>query len=292
MKELQFNMSDIGFGANRLGIMHGWVTIQDQNPELASKINYIPHRLYPENHYAWNKKFYNTVHAASVSVYEKNLETFAQGMTPILVGGDHSLALGSVKASMKAHEGEDIGLVWIDAHGDLNTFEITESGNIHGMPVAGLIGINDEHYNNLGNDLRMKPENVAFIATRDVDYEEDILMHKLGILNYTDTLLRATSIDAAIEAITNKFRGKVSKLHISFDFDSCNPEVIKGVTTAVPGGLTREQPFEIMKKLSERFEIVAIDIVEYNPLTDIDGETLNLLDEMTTKLQSLVKVPV
>jgi len=287
MKNIEINMSDIGFGANRLGIKHGYVMIKDRKPALYEKINYVPYDLLPEDMTLTNKKFYNTVYEASVNIYNASLKSFAAGKLPLTLGGDHSLALGSIKASMKANEGEDIGLIWIDAHADINTFEISDSGNIHGMPVSGLLGINDEKYNNLGNDLRIKPENMAYVATRDVDYNEEILINKYGILNYSDSMIEATSFDACLEAIVNHLKGKVKKVHISLDLDSINPKFIKGVSTPVVGGLTLDEPLRLFKKINESFEIVGIDIVEYNPLTDVDEKTLNFVDELITDIEKI-----
>lgn len=287
MKKIEINMSDIGFGANRLGIQHGYTMIKDKNPDLASKINYVPYTLYAEDMTMENKKFYNTVFEACLNVYNAHLKSFENGSLPILLGGDHSLALGSVKATLQAHEGEEIGLIWIDAHADINTFEITDSGNIHGMPVSGLLGLNDNKYNSLGNSLKINPENLVYFATRSVDYCEDILINKHSILNLTDAKIKATSFEDRLEELINHLDGKVKKVHISLDLDGINPQMIKGVSTPVDGGLTLEQPFKLMKAVNEKFEIVAIDIVEYNPLTDIDEKTIVYVKELVKDIETL-----
>ena len=287
MKNIQINMSDIGFGANRLGIQHGYVMIKNKKEALANKINYVPYQILPEDMTVENKKFYNTVYDACLNVYNANLKSFENGKFPILLGGDHSLALGSVKASLKANEGEDIGLIWIDAHTDINTFETTDSGHIHGMPVACLLGINEEKYNALGNDLKIKPENVAYVATRSIDYGEDVYVNKYNILNYKDAIIKATSYETCLETIINHLKGKVKKVHISLDLDSINPELIKGVSTPVDGGLTLEQPFQLMQEVKKHFEIVSIDIVEYNPLTDVDENTLKYIESLINNIEIL-----
>lgn len=286
MRQIKINMSDIGFGATFIGIQHGYKMIEKLKPDLAKKLNYIPYTLYAEDMKQTNKKFYNTVYEACLNIYNENLKDLEAGKLPILLGGDHSLALGSVKASMEANN-EDIGLIWIDAHADINTFEISETGHIHGMPVASLLGLNDEKYNNLGNDMKIKFENLAYFATRAVDRDEQILIEKHNILELSDARICATSFEEKLIELINYFKGKVNKVHVSLDLDSINPDLIKGVSTPVTGGLSLEQPLEIIKKVNDNFEIVAIDIVEYNPMKDIDERTVAYVDKLISDLEQI-----
>ncbi|MEG0364885.1 MAG: arginase family protein [Erysipelotrichales bacterium] len=287
MPNIQINMCDLGCGANRIGILHGYTMIKALKPELAAKINYLPYALEAENMKLENKKFYNTILSASLKVYEENLKVLNEKKVPILLGGDHSLALGSVRASMKANEQEDIGLVWIDAHADINTFETSDTGHIHGMPVAGLVGLNDEKYNTLGFDKKIKFENLVYFATRSVDHGEAVKVAKYDILELSDAKIYATSFEERLEEMINHLKGKVNKVHISLDLDSINPETIKGVSTPVFGGLSIDQPIKIFKRLKEEFEVVSIDIVEYNPLTDVDEMTIKYVEDLITDIEEL-----
>jgi arginase len=287
MKKLKINMSDIGFGANRLGIFHGYTILQNKYPHLASNINYIEHKLMIEDFSLTNKKFYNSVFNACETIYNEQLKAYLNNEFPILIGGDHSLALGSIKASLEHYNNDKLGLIWIDAHTDINTFKTTDTGNIHGMPVAGLLGLNDERYNNLGNDIRIKPENLVYFATRSIDYGEAVAVEKNDILNQTDWKIKAKSLDYCIDEAIKHLKGKVSHLHISLDLDSMNPEIIKGVSTPVTGGLTTAEPLKIIKRLQEHFEIVSIDVVEYNPVTDIDGKTIDYIDSFISEITKL-----
>ncbi len=286
MKEIKINMSDTGYGANVLGIQHGYEMIKSLNPSLASKLSYVDHKIYPESMKLTNCKFYNTIYEACLKIYKNNLEDLKNNKMVVTLGGDHSLALGSVKASVE-YAGEDIGLIWIDAHADINTFEISESGNIHGMPVSGLVGINEEKYNNLGNDIRVKPENIVYFATRAVDYEEKILIHKHNIKEISDAKIKASSFESSLADLITYLKGKVNKVHISLDLDSINPNDIKGVSTPVDGGLKLNEPIELIKKVNDTFEIVSIDIVEYNPLRDIDENTLKYIDGLVQDLEKI-----
>ncbi|MDF9867226.1 arginase [Bacilli bacterium PM5-3] len=287
MKKIEINMSDIGFGANRIGIQHGYTIIKEKYPQLASKINYVPYNYMFEDVTQSNKKFYNTVFEATLGIYNANLDSIEKGKLPVLLGGDHSLALGSVKASLKANEGEDIGLVWIDAHADINTFEITDSGHIHGMPVAGLLGLNDDKYNSLGNDLQIKPSNLVYFATRSIDYGEDVFINKYNILNLTDAKIKASSFEERLNELVTYLKNKVNKVHISLDLDSINPDEIKGVSTPVFGGLKKDEPLKIFKRLSEEFEVVGIDIVEYNPMEDTDEKTVEYVNSLLEEVEKL-----
>ncbi|MFV0498439.1 MAG: arginase [Bacilli bacterium] len=279
MNNIKLNMSDIGFGANRLGISHGYTMIKKLRPELAKKIDYITHYNFEEDMKLTNKKFYNSVYEACYQVYKKNLNDLKDGKFVITIGGDHSLALGSVKASME-YANEDIGLIWIDAHADINTFDITESGNIHGMPVSGLVGINDNKYNNLGNKLKIKPNNLVYIATRDVDKEEVKLIKKHKIMEFSDATIQKESFENCLENTVNYLKPRVKKVHISLDLDSLNPSIIKGVSTPVKSGLNLQDPISLIKRINKEFEIIAIDIVEYNPLNDIDEKTIDYLNTL------------
>ncbi len=286
MKDLKLNMSDIGVGANVLGITHGYMMLNKLKPNLAKKIDYLKHIQYEEDMKLTNKKFYNTVYHASLDIYNKNVKDLSENKLVVTIGGDHSLALGSVKASME-YANEDIGLIWIDAHADLNTFEISESGNIHGMPVSGLLGINDEKYNNLGNEKRIKPENVVYYATRAVDADEAVLIDKYSIKEFSDEIIKNSSFEDCLKAGIDYLKNKVSKVHISLDLDGIDPSKIKGVSTPVKGGLDLNDPITLIKEYNKHFDIVAIDIVEYNPLTDVDECTIEYVDQLVNDLSKL-----
>lgn len=288
MKKFCLNMSDIGYGANVIGIQHGYKTLANKYPELAKQINYIDHSLKEEDMDQKNKKFYNTVYDACLKVYKANLDCFKNEGFPILIGGDHSLALGSIKASMEYHS-DNIGVIWIDAHTDINTFETSDTGHIHGTPVSSLLGINDSKYDNLGNKLRLKPENLVYFATRSIDYPEDVLVKKYNILNITDATIKSTSLEEQLDIAIEYLKDKVDKIHISLDLDSINPQYITGVSTPVDNGLEVNQPLQIIQKFHENFNIISLDIVEYNPLQDKCGQSLDYVVELTQSIENIMK---
>lgn len=193
----------------------------------------------------------------------------------ILIGGDHSIALASVAHSLEKHH--NLGVIWVDAHADINTNEISNSGNVHGMPVASLIGLGDKGLAEFVPRTKyLLPENIIYIGLRDVEPEEQALLDKLEIKHYTADDVRKIGIETVmIESISYLKDKKVSNLHISYDIDSADPSIAPGVTTNVPDGLTLEETQHIFRELHDSFNIVAIDVVEFNPITDVNNTTVD-----------------
>lgn len=193
----------------------------------------------------------------------------------ILIGGDHSIALASVAHSLEKHH--NLGVIWVDAHADINTNEISNSGNVHGMPVASLIGLGDKGLAEFVPRTKyLLPENIIYIGLRDVEPEEQALLDKLEIKHYTADDVRKIGIETVmIESISYLKDKKVSNLHISYDIDSADPSIAPGVTTNVPDGLTLEETQHIFRELHDSFNVVAIDVVEFNPITDVDNTTVD-----------------
>ncbi|WP_423364429.1 arginase family protein [Mycoplasma sp. P36-A1] len=286
MKNFKINMSDIGYGADVLGIGLGYVNIKKFKPELAKKINYIPHVPVAEETINAKVKNYNSIYQACLDLYNENLKTVSQGYKYLSLGGDHSLALGSVKASLETY-GDDIGLIWIDAHADINRFSETESGNVHGTPVASLTGINEEKYNNLGNSKRISFENIVYVGTRSVDYPEQITIFEKNILELKDALLKSSTFSKEMDKLVKHLKNKVSKVHISLDIDAIDPSILKGVSTPVEGGLSIQEVKQLFETVNSNFEIAAVDIYEFNPQNDIDGKTIDFVEDFVDFLEKL-----
>jgi len=280
------NMNDCGYGANRMGITCGYKTIKEFKKELADKINYVDYKVAPIDDKE-PAKYYQTVYNASKSIYDANLAVYKDGNFPITLGGDHSLALGSVKAALEVY-GNEIGLIWIDAHADINTFEQSDTKNIHGTPVASLLGINEQKFDNLGNEIRLNPENLVYIGTRSVDYEEEINIAKYDICELSDSLIKATSFDEQKDNLIHYLDGKVKKVFISLDLDSMDPTLISAVSTDVTGGLLPDDVIKLIKEVNDKFEIIGLDVFEYNPLNDKNFETLNFVDKFLKEIEAIL----
>jgi arginase len=202
------------------------------------------------------------------------------GETPVILGGDHSLAMGSV-AGAAAHAGGRIGLLWIDAHADLNTPETSPTGNVHGMPLATLLGRGDPMLLDIGGKSPVVlPRHAALLGVRDVDPGERALIRELGLAVYTmkelDERGTGTCIREALARVTKGTKG----FHLSFDMDALDPEVAPGVGTPVPGGLTYREAHLACELVAETGKLLSLDVVEVNPILDERNRTADLAVQM------------
>ena len=199
---------------------------------------------------------------------EKVLE---QGQFPLCLGGDHSMALGSISgiASYCKKHKLKLGVIWVDAHSDMNTDETSPSGNIHGMPLAALLGLgNVKLVNFYGFTPKLKPDNCALIGTRSVDALERVTIKKLNLPVYTMTDIDKLGIHRIIVKVLKQFTEKVDHLHVSFDLDSVDPSIAPGVGTPVPGGLSYREAHLLMESIAECGCMSSLEITEVNPILD------------------------
>lgn len=190
---------------------------------------------------------------------------------PLVLGGDHSIAMGTV-AGTAAHcreQDQSIGLIWFDAHGDMNVPGVSPSGNIHGMPLAHLLGKGDDDLKNiLGFSPKVKPENVALIGIRAIDAGERKIIRDSGIHAFTmreiDEHGMATVARRALEIVNDGTAG----FHVSFDVDGCDPTVIPGSGTLVPGGVSFREAHLLMEYVADSRRLLSLEIVELNPFLD------------------------
>jgi arginase len=200
------------------------------------------------------------------------LSALPEGEFALTMGGDHSLAMGSVAGSA---QGTRQGLIWIDAHTDFNTPATSPSGNVHGMPVAHLIGLGDPGLAGIGA-WRLNPEDVVMIGIRSVDRGEQQLVRQHGVTVYTmrevDQLGITRIVGAALERL-----GGLPRLHVSLDADAIDPALAPGVGTPVPGGLTYREAHLLMELLCDSGRVTSFDIVEVNPSLDLRNQTAQLM---------------
>lgn len=198
-------------------------------------------------------------------------DALTKGNVPLVVGGDHSLAIGSISgiADFYQEKGGELGLVWFDAHADMNIPGISPSGNIHGMPLSHLLGYGDKEFTGiLSANPKIKPENVVLVGVRDIDEKEKELIKQSGIKVYSmrdiDELGMSRVSDEILEIVT---KGTVG-FHVSFDVDGCDPEVMPGSGTLVPGGVTYREAHLLLEKCAETGLMTSMDLVELNPFLD------------------------
>ena len=190
---------------------------------------------------------------------------------PLVIGGDHSIAMGTVSGAVAHYRdrNEEMGLIWFDAHGDMNIPGVSPSGNIHGMPLAHLLGRGDPDLAGiLGFSPKLNPDKVVLIGIRDIDAGERTIINESGIHVFTmrdiDELGMATVSRRAMEIVTNGTAG----FHMSFDVDGCDPSVIPGSGTLVPGGVRFREAHLLLEYCADSRHMTSMEVVELNPFLD------------------------
>ena len=210
---------------------------------------------------------------------EATAGAMANGEFPLIIGGDHSLSIGSVNgvAHTVAQRGGRIGLLWIDAHGDFNTAQTTPSGNIHGMSVAALTGRGHASLTTLlAHAPAVRDANVVYVGVRDLDKLERVAMREAGVHVFTmHDVDRQGMADVMADAIRLASTGTAG-IHVSFDMDSLDPLDAPGVGTPVPGGLNYREAHLAMEMIHESGKLISMDLVEVNPILDVHNKTAEL----------------
>jgi arginase len=221
------------------------------------------------------------VGAVCQTIYRNTVECVQAHERVIFVGGDHSISIGTVSGIVRK---EPLGLIWIDAHGDLNTPQTTPSGNVHGMPVAALLGHGPSVLTQIGNsDPKIKPEQLVMIGLRDLDPYERGMIRDLGINVFTMRRIDEKGIaDVVHEALD--YLSDFAHLHVSFDLDSLDPDIAPGVGTPVPGGLSYREAHLLMELLADSGQVRSLDIVEINTILDNQNATAKIAVELAASL--------
>ncbi len=202
---------------------------------------------------------------------------------PLIIGGDHSTAIGTIAgiSNYCKKRGKTLGLIWIDAHADMNTEKTTPSGNVHGMPLAIALGIGHRSLTHInGFSPKVKVENVALIGIRDVDYNEAKTVKDYNLNVYTMTEVDKLGIHRIIGKVLNDFKSRVDHIHISFDMDGIDPEYAEGVGTPVPGGLTYRESQLLMEMVADCGCMNSLEMLEVNPILDSKNRTAFLATEL------------
>ncbi|AQL56782.1 arginase [Abyssicoccus albus] len=199
-------------------------------------------------------------------------EVVENGDFPFIIGGDHSIALGTLSGLSKHYE--NLGVIWYDAHGDLNDSKTSPSGNIHGMPLAQALGIGHEKLVNLyQNGVKIKPENVVLIGVRDLDDGEIEYIKENNILCFTMDDVARLGIGRVMEETVNYLKNKTDGIHLSLDVDGLDPQFTPGTGTPVVNGITLRETNQALTYLHDQDVISSFEIVEVNPLLDEKNKT-------------------
>jgi arginase len=230
-----------------------------------------------------SKKYIREIARVCQNLYQSASESLEAGALPLVLGGDHSLAAGSVAASadhVRRTTGKPLGLIWVDAHGDMNTPKTSRSGNVHGMPLAALLGEEPAELASIGSSPSVLAQHTVLVGIRNLDEEEKAQIRASGVHVFTmkdiDREGIATIAERAL-AIASEGTGGI---HVSFDLDVCDPTVAPGVGTPVKGGFDYREAHMIMELVADSGRLVALDLVEVNPTLDIRNTTAEFAAEL------------
>lgn len=207
-------------------------------------------------------------------IKSKALSSLNNNHLPLLLGGDHSLSIGSLAATCEYHKNKELGLLWIDTHADINTPETSPSGNIHGMPINTLLGNGYASLIELFNEQQViKPEHIVFIGLRDIDKAEKKILAQSNIKVYSMRDVDELGIQYIMKQIHDQIFNNIDGIHLSFDLDVMDPLQVPGVSTPVSGGLTLREAHLLLEMVYESNKLVSADFMELNPMNDIKGQS-------------------
>jgi arginase len=231
------------------------------------------------------KKYIREIARICQRLYQRVYQAHVEGALPTVLGGDHSLAAGSVGASadFAAAQGGDIGLIWVDAHGDMNTPETTSSGNVHGMPLAALTGGEPAELSRIGARApKIRADRTVIIGARNLDLLERQRIRDAKIQIFTMKDIDQHGIAVVMKrALAIASRGTTG-IHVSFDLDVCDPTIAPGVGTPVKGGLDYREAHTVMEMVADTGRLLGLDLVEINPILDAQNQTAILGAELAT----------
>jgi len=222
------------------------------------------------------KRYIREIARVCQRLYQQVYHSLSSGALPVVLGGDHSLAAGSVAATADFAAGSqgEIGLLWIDAHGDMNTPETTMSGNVHGMPLAALLGPEPAELARIRQRVaRLRADRTVLIGLRDVDQLERDRIRSSGAHVFTMKDIDRHGIATVMKRALALAGKDTVGIHASFDVDVCDPAVAPGVGTPVRGGLDYREAHMVMEMIADSGKLLALDLVEVNPILDIQNQT-------------------
>jgi arginase len=232
-----------------------------------------------------SKKYIREIARVCEKLYKTSLAVLEKGAFPLVLGGDHSLAAGSVAATADfiRREEKPLGLIWVDAHGDMNTPASSVSGNVHGMPLASLLGSEPAELSRIGGFApKVSPEHTVLIGIRNLDVREKEIVRASGAHVFTIKDIDRAGIASVVEQALALSGTGTAGIHVSFDLDVCDPAIAPGVGTPVKGGLDYREAHMVMEMIADSGLMRALDLVEVNPILDDRNMTAILGAELAS----------
>ena len=229
------------------------------------------------------KKYVDDIAAVCRRLHDVAFSSLKAGALPLVLGGDHSLAAGSVAAASAWARARDLplGLIWIDAHGDMNTPATTLSGNVHGMPLAALLGQEPEELAHIGGfSPKVLAGHTVLIGVRNLDEREKVSVRASGVHVFTMKDIDRQGIATIVEEAVRLAGTGTAGIHVSFDMDACDPAIAPGVGTPVKGGLDYREAHMVMEIVADSGLLTSLDVVEVNPTLDVRNATAQLGTEL------------
>lgn len=272
--------TDLGVDVDGAGLGPNMLTI---NYENVNKV-YIERvkNVNKEKEKGNKKKNLKVLNKFNKKLYKTITKSLKNNKVPIIIGGDHSIAMASALATIKKYK--KMGIIWIDAHGDFNTFNTTTTGNIHGLPLAAITGYEKEALTKFHKGNLYKYENTVIVGARDIEKSEMENLKEAGIIVFSTSEIRKYGVKnimkKAIEIASNNTKG----IHISYDIDIIEPNIAKGVSVPSKNGISLEEADMIVEEILENKKTIkSIDIVEYNPLKDEGEKTRVIVEKIVEK---------
>lgn len=230
------------------------------------------------------RKNINEVNEFNEKLYLQVLDSLNNNFIPLTLGGDHSTAIASGLASIKKHS--NLGIIWFDAHGDFNTFDTTSSGNIHGLPFAVLCNYEKRDLSNFHNGNFYNPKNAVLVGARDIDKPGELdNLKKAGVTIFTTDDIKNLGCDYVYSKAFQIASSGTNGIHISYDLDVIDPKIAPGVSIPAKDGIDLNEAYKFVDFIIANKNLVkSLDLVELNPLRDIDCKTQNIAQEILDKL--------
>ena len=229
------------------------------------------------------KKNLNEINEFNKELYDKAYNELLNGNIILTIGGDHSIAIGSALASIKYNN--KMGVMWIDAHGDYNTFDTTITGNIHGIPLAALDHYEKELLTDFHDGNYFNPKNTVIVGARDLDPLEIENLKDAGVTIYSTEDVHNLGVEKVMELAFEVASKDVDKVHISYDIDVIDPKIACGVSVPAKDGITEEEAYLIMDEVLKHKDLInSMDLVEYNSIRDKEDKTYKIAKKLRDKV--------